>query len=79
MAAAIKNHPNTVLGMMGYHSTEDFIDLTLEDMVKLRKDARRYSINTVFDPSIILIDDQEIAQFTPASRPIEELAIENVT
>ena len=79
MAAAIKSHPNTVLGMMGYHSTEDFIDLTLEDMVKLRKDARRYSINTVFDPAIILIDDQEIAQFTPASRPIEELAIENVT
>ena len=79
MAAAIKSHPNTVLGMMGYHSTEDFIDLTLEDMVKLRKDARRYSIDTVFDPAIILIDDQEIAQFTPASRPIEELAIENVT
>ena len=52
MAAAIKSHPNTVLGMMGYRSTEDFIDLTLEDMANLRKDARRYSINTVFDPQL---------------------------
>lgn len=79
MAASVKEHQNkTVLGFMGYTNTEDFIDLTEEDMKVLEKDARRYSIDTVYDPTVMLIGDQEVDKFTPASRPIKTLNIPNV-
>ena len=79
LAASVKEYQDkTVLGFMGYSNTEDFIDLTEDDMKILEKDARRYSIDTVYDPTVMLIGDQEVDKFTPASRPIESLQIPNV-
>ena len=79
LAAAIAEHPNTVLGFLGYYSTDDFIDLSSAEMDVLRRDARRYSIDTVYDPAVIQIGDQEVSKFTPAMSPIEGLKIPNVT